>query len=251
MLQSVDTVVGYTVYIQLIRPMIEGKQIISSTMTQEVDRVEAALEAALSGKPCAIVSSGDAGIYAMAGLVLEMCAVQRIPVVYRRGEKGNTDEKIQTPDALEIEVVPGIPAVCAGASLLGAPLTHDFACISLSDLLTPWELIEKRLHAAASADFVMAIYNPKSKRRATQLEQAQQIVLEYRSGATPVGVVTSAMRDDQDIHLTTLEYLHQAPVTMLSTVFIGNSTSFVYQDIMITPRGYRRKYHFQDRPGEA
>lgn len=245
MLQSVDTVVGYTVYIQLIRPMIEGKQIISSTMTQEVDRVEAALDAALSGKSCAIVSSGDAGIYAMAGLALEICAVRHIPVAYRRGGKGNTDENVRMPDALEIEVVPGIPAVCAGASLLGAPLTHDFACISLSDLLTPWELIEKRLHAAASADFVIALYNPKSKRRATQLEQAQQIVLQYRNGATPVGVVTSAMRDEQDVRLTTLENLHLAPVTMLSTVFIGNSTSFAYQDIMITPRGYRRKYSFQ------
>ncbi len=239
-----DVVVGYTVYIQLIRPIIAGKKIVSSTMMQEVDRVEAALETVLSGKSCAIVSSGDAGIYAMAGLALEICAVRQIPVTYRRGGKCE-EQNAGTPGALEIEVVPGIPAVCAGASLLGAPLTHDFACISLSDLLTPWELIEKRLHAAASADFVVAIYNPKSRRRATQLEQAQQIVLQYRNGATPVGVVTSAMREDQDVHLTTLENLHRAPVTMLSTVFIGNSTSFVYQGVMITPRGYSRKYSFQ------
>ena len=125
-----------------------------------------------------------------------------------------------------MEIVPGIPAVCAGASLLGAPLTHDFACISFSDLLTPWEVIEKRLNAAALADFVIVLYNPKSKRRSTQLEKTQQIILKLRDKNTPVGIVTSAMREDQEIALTTLELLHMAPVTMLTTVFIGNSATF-------------------------
>ncbi len=235
-LETVDTVAGYTMYLDLIRPLIQGKYIISSTMTQEVDRVEAAIAEALSGKSCAIISSGDSGIYAMAGLALEICAVRGIPIL-----KSDTPGDIAL-NALQVEIVPGIPAVCAGASLLGAPLTHDFACISLSDLLTPWDVIEKRLKAAALADFVIVLYNPKSKRRSTQLERAQQIVLEHRDRHTPVGIVTSAMREAQEIHLTTLEYLHLAKVTMLSTVFIGNGSTFTYQGRMITPRGYSKKY---------
>jgi precorrin-3B C17-methyltransferase len=246
-------VAGYTTYIDLVRPLIQDKRIISSTMTQEVDRVEAAIAEALSGKSCAIVSSGDSGIYAMAGLALEICAARHIPILkldtsdshlslWGRAGVGDNQSTVMPTDALQVEIVPGIPAVCAGASLLGAPLTHDFACISLSDLLTPWEVIEKRLNAAALADFVIVLYNPKSKRRASQLEKAQQIVLEHRSPQTPVGIVTSAMRDEQEIHLTTLEHLHLAKVTMLSTVFIGNGSTFTYQGIMITPRGYSQKY---------
>jgi precorrin-3B C17-methyltransferase len=235
-LDAVDTVAGYTTYLNLIRPLIQNKRVISSAMTQEVDRVEAAINEALSGKSCAIVSSGDSGIYAMAGLALEICAARKIPIL-------KPDTLADThPDALQVEIVPGIPAACAGASLLGAPLTHDFACISLSDLLTPWEVIEKRLNAAAMADFVIVLYNPKSKRRSTQLEQAQQIVLSHRDKDTPVGIVTNAMREEQEIHLTTLEHLHLAKVTMLSTVFIGNGSTFAYQGLMITPRGYSKKY---------
>jgi precorrin-3B C17-methyltransferase len=205
-------------------------------MTQEVDRVEAAINEALSGKSCAVVSSGDSGIYAMAGLVLEICAIRGIPILKPDSRDASH------PQSLQVEIVPGIPAVCAGASLLGAPLTHDFACISLSNLLTPWEVIEKRLDAAALADFVIVLYNPKSKRRSTQLERAQQIILNHRDKHTPVGVVTSAMREDQEITLTTLEHLHLAKVTMLTTVFIGNSSTFDYQGLMITPRGYSKKY---------
>jgi precorrin-3B C17-methyltransferase len=223
-------------YLDLIRPLIQNKRIISSAMTQEVDRVEAAINVALSGKSCAIVSSGDSGIYAMAGLVLEICAIRGIPIL-----KPDTRTVVH-PEMLQVEIVPGIPAVCAGASLLGAPLTHDFACISLSDLLTPWEVIEKRLNAAALADFVIVLYNPKSKRRSTQLKRAQQIILQHRDKQTPVGIVTSAMREDQQISLTTLEHLHLAVVTMLTTVFIGNSSTFDYQGLMITPRGYSKKY---------
>jgi len=235
-LETVDTVAGYTTYLDLIRPLIQNKRIISSAMTQEVDRVEAAINEALSGKSCAVVSSGDSGIYAMAGLVLEICAIRGIPVL-----KPDTGAAFH-PGMLQVEIVPGIPAVCAGAALLGAPLTHDFACISLSDLLTPWEVIENRLDAAALADFVIVLYNPKSKRRSTQLEKAQQIILKHRDQHTPVGIVTSAMREDQEIALTTLEHLHLAKVTMLTTVFIGNSSTFDYQGLMITPRGYSKKY---------
>lgn len=204
-------------------------------MTKEVDRVQAAIETALQGKPCAIVSSGDPGIYAMAGLVFEMCKVNRIPIVPL---SRNNPEKT----ALQVEVVPGIPALSSGASLLGAPLTHDFAAISLSDLLTPWELIERRIEAAAQADFVIVFYNPKSKRRSTHLEKAQKIILRYRDKRTPVGIVTSAMRPQEEVHIVALEDLHTASVNMQTTVFVGSSASFAYMDFMITPRGYTQKY---------
>ncbi len=235
-LGSVDVVAGYTTYIDLIRALIGGKKIISTGMMKEVDRVESALNAALGGSDCAIVSSGDAGIYAMAGLVFEICRLREIPIA-----KPWTD----TADALIVEVVPGIPALCAGASLLGAPLTHDFAVISLSDLLTPWERIEKRLAAAAQADFVIVLYNPKSKRRSENLEKAQQIVMRHRDGNTPTGVVTGAMRDHQQVRMVPLRDLHRAPVDMQTTVFIGSSATVAYGEFMVTPRGYARKYDLE------
>ena len=181
----------------------------------------------------ALISSGDAGIYAMAGLVLEMCAVRGIDVV-PASSKGQ--------GALQIEVVPGIPALCAGAALLGAPLTHDFAAVSLSDLLTPWETIEGRIEAAARADFVIVIYNPKSKRRDWQLKRAQEIIRQHRDDTTPVGIVTAAMRPGERIHITTLGRLHTETVDMQTTVFVGNSTTRTVGDFMYTPRGYGRKY---------
>ena len=225
---------GYTTYIDLIRPLVQDKQIISTAMKKEIDRVSAALDLALAGTACAIVSSGDPGVYAMAGLVLEMCRERSIAI----GEKSNPD----TDNQLAIEIVPGIPALCSGASLLGAPLTHDFAAISLSDLLTPWATIEARLQAAASADFVIAIYNPKSRRRADHLTRAQQIILDHRDAMTPVGIVTGAMRDNQRVTLTTLGQLHQAEVDMQTMVFVGNSNTFCYDGFMVTPRGYSEKY---------
>ncbi len=230
MLEAVDAVAGYTTYIDLIRPLIAGKQIVSTAMKKEVDRVAAAIDLAVAGTPCAVVSSGDPGVYAMAGLVLEMCREREIAI-------GGDDA-----DRLEIEVVPGIPALCSGASLLGAPLTHDFAAISLSDLLTPWETIEARLAAAAGADFVIVIYNPKSRRRSEHLERAQAIILAHRDPSTPVGVVTGAMRDNQRVTLTTLGELHRAAVDMQTTVFVGNASTFTYDGRMITPRGYAKKY---------
>jgi precorrin-3B C17-methyltransferase len=233
-LDSVDAVAGYTTYIELIRPLIAGKQVISTAMQKEVDRVSAALELALSGTSCAVVSSGDPGVYAMAGLVLEMCRERGVAI--GRSEDG------PEADRLHIEVVPGIPALCSGASLLGAPLTHDFAAISLSDLLTSWETIASRLDAAARADFVIVIYNPKSRRRADHLERAQQIILSQRDAHTPVGIVTGAMRENQRVTLTTLGDLHRADVDMQTTVFVGNSNTFNYEGFMVTPRGYAEKY---------
>ncbi len=229
---------GYSTYIDLIEPIIGGKEIISTGMTKEIVRVEAAIDKALAGKSCAIVSSGDPGIYAMAGLVFETCKTKDIAVVpLATNPIAGNDESV-----LRLEVVPGIPALCAGAALLGAPLTHDFAAISLSDLLTPWELIERRLEAAARADFVIVLYNPKSKKRTWQLEKAQNIVLNYRDKNTPVGIVYRAMREQQTVEIVTLEKLHTAKVDMQTTVFIGSSVSSHYLDFMFTPRGYAQKY---------
>ena len=174
----------------------------------------------------------------MAGLVFEICEVKNIAVY-------PPDFKKDTPEgrlALALEVVPGIPALCAGAALLGAPLTHDFAAVSLSDLLTPWELIEKRLDAAARADFVIVLYNPKSRKRTWQLGKAQEIIMQHRDKNTPVGVVSRAMRQHQRVEIVTLETMHTADVDMQTTVFIGSSSSSRYLDFMYTPRGYAGKY---------
>ena len=237
-LSSVEVVAGYTTYIELIRPLIEDKIIISTGMTKEVKRVEAAIEQARDGRSSAIVSSGDPGIYAMAGLVFETCQIKKIKIVPPAFETSKGTAK----EFLHVEVIPGIPALCSGASLLGAPLTHDFATISLSDLLTPWEVIERRLEAAAKADFVVVLYNPKSKKRTWQLEKAQQILLAHRDSQTPVGIVVSAMRSEQDVRIVPLIELHRAPVDMQTTVFVGSSQSSQYLDFMMTPRGYAQKY---------
>lgn len=239
-LKCADAVVGYTTYIELIRPLIQDKQIVSTAMKKEIERVEAAIDMAREGKSCAIVSSGDPGIYAMAGLVFEMCQKKGIPLTRSEEAGGMSGEGIR------VEVVPGIPALCSGASLLGAPLTHDFATISLSDLLTPWEKIEQRIEAAAEADFVLVFYNPKSKKRNWQLEAAQKIILRYRDRNTPAGIVTSAMRDAQSVRVVPLGELHTAHVDMQTTVFIGNSTTTTYSGFMVTPRGYAEKYPMTD-----
>ncbi len=238
-IEDVEVIAGYTTYVDLIRELIEGKKIITTAMKKEVDRIQAAIETALSGSRCAIVSSGDPGIYAMAGLVFEICKKKNIPII-KPGQG-------EVPDGgICLEVVPGIPALASGASLLGAPLTHDFASISLSDLLTPWELIEKRIESAAFADFVIVIFNPKSKKRDWQLNKAQEIILKYRNADTPVGIVKNAMRDGQKISVVPLKDLHNADVDMLTTVFIGSSASEAYLDFMYTPRGYLGKYEIKD-----
>ncbi len=214
-------------------------------MTREIDRVQTAIEIAQSGRTCAIVSSGDPGIYAMAGLVFEICKENNIPLSPLSASAQCSDVR----EGIQLEIVPGVPALCAGASLLGAPLTHDFAAISLSDLLTPWEMIERRLRAAAEADFVIVLYNPKSKRRSRQLESAQKILLEYRDPQTPVGLVTGAMRNNQQVHIVPLEELLTVPADMQTTIFVGNRTSAVYRDFMFTPRGYSDKYALDGRKG--
>ncbi len=234
-IEHAETIAGYLTYVDLIKEMIQGKKLISTAMKKEVDRVKAAVDASLAGENCVLVSSGDPGIYAMAGLALEICKERGINIT-------RSEFDAMKQDSLFVEVVPGIPALASCSALLGAPLTHDFAVISLSDLLTPWEVIEKRIEGASMADFVMVIFNPKSKKRDWQLTKAQEIVLKYRSGKTPVGIVKSAMREEQDVTIVTLEELHNADVDMLTTVVIGNSNTMEYKDFLITPRGYSGKY---------
>ncbi len=220
--------------------MITEKQsIISLGMRKEKERANIAIETVLKGKSCAVISSGDPGIYAMAGLIFEMCSENKIEIL-PVGAKQADNKK-----AIQVEVIPGIPALCSGASLLGAPLMHDFATISLSDLLTLWNIIEDRIEAAAKADFVIVIYNPKSKKRVEHIIKAQQIIMKYRDGNTPVGIVRSAMRENQQVSITLLKNLHKAKIDMQTTVFIGNSKTKNYCDFMVTPRGYSDKYNLK------
>ncbi|MGB3226005.1 MAG: precorrin-3B C(17)-methyltransferase [Desulforhopalus sp.] len=221
-LAKAEVIIGYKTYLELIPEFLINKEVISSEMMKEVDRCRKALETASSGKQVALVSGGDPGIYAMAGLVFEMAK-----------ESGYL---------CTIEIIPGLAAINSCAARLGAPLMHDFAAISLSDLLTPWELIEKRLEAAADADFVTAIYNPRSKRRTEQIVRAREIFLSHRDPKTPVGIVTAATRENEKIVITTLENMLNNEIGMQSTVIIGNSQTFSWNDLMITPRGYGKKY---------
>lgn len=224
---EVDVVVGYKTYIDLVSSLLDGKEVIYTGMTEEIDRAQAAIDLAAKGKKVALISSGDVGIYGMAGLVFELLAKSGW-----RPEEG-----------IAVEVVPGVTALSSCGSLLGAPITHDFAAISLSDLLTPWEVIEKRLHAAAAADFVIALYNPKSGRRTRQIVRAQEILLNYKDPGTPVGVIKSGLRHGQSVVLTTLEKMLDSEIGMLTTILIGNAASFTYLDrFLITPRGYSGKY---------
>ena len=219
---AADVVIGYRTYLDLIAGLLPGKEVITSSMMQEVERCARAFELAESGRRVVMVSGGDPGIYAMAGLIYEIAV-----------EKNST---------IPISVIPGLAAVNSCAARLGAPLMHDFATISLSDLLTPWEVIEKRLHATASADFVIALYNPRSKKRTEHIKKAREIIMRYRDGKTPVGIVSAAMREDEVITLTDLATMLAADINMQSTVIIGNSTTFTWQGRMITPRGYKDKY---------
>ncbi len=237
-IEQVDCIAGYTTYVDLIKELTKNKKIISTGMMKEVERVERAIETALTGESCALISGGDSGIYAMAGLVFEICEQKNIKLF-------RTLENQEVPcseEYIELEIVPGIPALAAGAALAGAPLTHDFAAISLSDLLTEWEKIEKRLSCAAMADFVIVLYNPKSKKRDWQLKRAQELILEHREGSTPVGIVTGAMRENQEVSFTRLDQLDKATVGMQTILFIGSSASVRYMDFLFTPRGYSKKY---------
>lgn len=228
-----DVVVGYSTYIKLVADLLEGKEVVKKGMTEELDRAVNALEAARAGKKVALISSGDAGVYGMAGPTYE--------VLFQAG---------WTPDSgVEVEIVPGASALNACAALVGAPLTHDFCAISLSDLLTPWPVIAKRLDATASSDFVVALYNPKSGRRTRQIVEAQRLFLRHRRADTPVAIVKSAYRPKQRIEFTTLDKMSECDIGMLSTVLIGNSNTLVRDGLMITPRGYANKY--EAASGEA
>jgi len=214
---NADAVVGYSTYLKLIEQLLVGKDVISSGMTKEVERCRQAISLAGEGKTVALVSSGDAGVYGMAGLVLEL----------------------EPQDGIEIIVVPGVSAVQAAAAVLGAPLMHDFAVISLSDLLTPWEIIEKRLAAAAAADFVIALYNPRSKGRSRHLERARNIILRSRPGRTPVGIVRNACRKGEERIIANLADMPLERADMFSLVIVGNSATCVdRKGRMVTPRGY-------------
>lgn len=225
-LQESDLVMGYKTYVDLIQDLLTEKTVVSTGMTEEVSRAQEAVKQAESGKKVAVISSGDSGVYGMAGLVYEVLI-----------EKGWTEAT-----GVEVEIVPGISAINSCASLLGAPVMHDSCTISLSDHLTPWELIAKRVEAAAQADFVIALYNPRSGRRTRQIVEAQNILLKYRSPETPVGLVKSAYRERQEITITNLADMLNHDIGMLTTVIIGNSSTFLYDNKIITPRGYQRKY---------
>ncbi|MCL6518068.1 MAG: precorrin-3B C(17)-methyltransferase [Alicyclobacillus sp.] len=234
-----DAVIGYNTYIDLVRDLIEGKEVIRTGMTEEVSRAQAAADLAQRGRIVAVVSSGDAGVYGMAGLVYE--------VLIERGWSEGDDP--------EVEVIPGVSAIHSCAALLGAPIMHDACTISLSDHLTPWDVIARRIEAAAQADFVIALYNPASGRRTQQIVETQRILLKHRDPQTPVGLVKSAYRKRQAIVRTTLQDMLDHDIGMLTTVLIGNSSTFWHGGLMITPRGYQRKYDLvaaqqRLRPGE-
>ncbi|AEV27303.1 precorrin-3B C17-methyltransferase [Azospira oryzae PS] len=221
-----DTIIGYVTYVRLVADLIDGKEVIKKSMTEELDRAIEALDRAKQGKKVALISSGDAGVYGMAGPTFE--------VLFQAGWTPESD--------IEVEIVPGASALNTCAALVGAPLTHDFCAISLSDLLTPWPTIARRLDAVAYADFVVALYNPKSGRRTRQIQEAQRIFLRHRDPKTPVAIVKSAFRPKQRLEFTTLEKMAEADIGMLSTVLIGNSNTFIRDGLMVTPRGYANKY---------
>lgn len=217
-LKKCDVIVGYTVYVDLLREYFGEKEFLTTPMRQEVRRCEMAFEEAAKGRTTAMVCSGDAGIYGMAGLMYEI------------GEK--------YPD-IELEIIPGVTAAIGGAAVLGAPMSHDCCLVSLSDLLTPWEKIEKRLLAAAQADFVICLYNPSSKKRADYLEKACDLMLRYKSEDTVCGVVKNIAREGEAMQILSLKELQKTAVDMFSTVFIGNCDTKVIDGKMVTPRGYR------------
>ncbi len=232
-LEESDVIVGYTVYLELLGERFAGKEFLSTPMKQEAERCRMCFREAVKGKTVAMVCSGDAGIYGMASLMFE------IREEMGREEKADPDAGSIDYRDIGIEVIPGITAASSGAAVLGAPLNHDFCVISLSDLLTPWELIEKRLRAAAEGDFAIAIYNPSSKKRHDYLMKACDILLETLEPERACGYVRSIGRDGEEYHTCTLAELRDTEVDMFTTVFIGNSQSRIMGGRLITPRGYR------------
>ena len=218
-IQNADIVTGYTTYVDLMRPIFPDKEFKATGMMQEVDRCRMAIEDAMTGKDVAMISSGDSGIYGMAGIIYQMV------------DEMGAD--------IEVDTVPGMTAASTAASVLGAPLMHDLAIISLSDWLTPIDLIMKRVDCAGMGDMIVCLYNPKSKSRTTYLNDAREILLKYRKPETPVGIVRNAGREDETSQITTLGDLDKAEVDMFCIVIIGNSQTYVSNGRMITPRGYR------------
>lgn len=211
-----DVVVGYKTYMKFVEHLTEGKELDSSGMRKEIDRANQVIDYAKAGKSVALISSGDAGVYGMAGILLELA-----------------------DETMDVVVVPGITAANSAAACLGAPIMHDYVTISLSDLLTDWELIKKRIHCAGEGDFVVALYNPKSMGRQTQIVEAREILMKYKAKETPVGIVENAKRDGQKVTITTLGDMLSADINMFTTVIIGNSKTYVKGDKIITPRGYK------------
>ncbi len=222
-LARADVLVGYTVYLDLVRDMFPDKEIFTTPMRQEIERCRRALEIASGGKTVAMLSSGDAGVYGMAGLILEMSG--------------------EFPE-VEIEVVAGVTAALSGAAVLGAPLMHDFCVISLSDLLTPWETIERRLRCAAEGDFAVCIYNPCSKKRRDHLRRACDILLAVKSPDTVSGWVRNIGREGQEMKILTLGELRDEELDMFTTVFVGSSKTRSIGGRMVTPRGYENKEQY-------
>lgn len=216
-LKKSDTIVGYSVYVEIVKAYYPNKEYIVTMMKKEVERCRLAFQEALKGKTVSMVCSGDAGVYGMAGLMYELS-----------NDYGDID----------IEVIPGITAALGGGAVLGAPLTNDFAVISLSDLLTPWEKIEERLSCASKGDFCICLYNPSSKKRYDYLQKACDIVLNYKKPETICGIVRNIGREGEQSHIMTLSELRDTPVDMFTTVFIGNRETKLINGKMVTPRGY-------------
>ncbi len=227
-IEQSEVIVGYETYVDLVKDLIDGKEVYRYAMTQEVERANQAIEFAENGRVVSLVSSGDPGIYGMIGLIYEILA-----------EKGWDRD-----GGIYVESVPGVSSLNSCAALVGSPLMTDFAVVSMSDLLVPWDIIVKRVEAAAIGDYVTVIYNPASKKRVHQLRDTRDIFLRYRSPETPVAIVKGAYRESQEVALTTLEKMldHQDMLGMITTVIVGNSSTFSYKGLMINPRGYTSKY---------
>lgn len=218
-IQKSNVLAGYNLYVDLLGDLAKDKEIIQTPMKQEVQRCQAAIASALEGNAVAMISSGDAGVYGMAGLIYELA---------------------KDHPELEIEVIPGVTAASSAAAVLGAPLIHDFAVISLSDLLTPWEKIEKRLRLAAEADFVIVLYNPSSMKRSDYLQKACDLMMEHKPAKTQCGYVRNIGREEEAATVLTLGELRDAKVDMFTTVVIGNSQTEVINGKLVTPRGYKK-----------
>ncbi|MDO4647137.1 MAG: precorrin-3B C(17)-methyltransferase [Eubacteriales bacterium] len=217
-LESCDTIIGYTVYVDLVKDHFAGKEFLTTPMKKEVDRCILAFEEARKGKTVSMICSGDAGVYGMAGLMYEV--------------------GVSYPE-IELKIIPGVTAALGGASVLGAPLIHDFCLISLSDLLTPWEKIEARLLGASQADFAIVLYNPSSRKRHDYLQKACDLMMQYKSPDTVCGLVSQIAREGEAYQVMTLKELRDTKVDMFTTVFIGNSQTKELGGKMVTPRGYK------------